>query len=172
MSTAIQQVKGSNLVIQTLLGHCHCIPRSLPVIATCLQPLESSSRDRCPCRRRPTGTCSGSQQMPGEPRGGREKRQEQAACLQRPQSSGHKHGKSTSHPMLRAKSHAWGPSLPEEQLDSLAHLLLEVLETRRLDKERHFTAVPGRLFSSVHSVDIYRMPGLWMNDEQGSPSQI
>lgn len=41
--------------------------------------------------------------------------------------------------MLRAKNHAWGPSLPEEQLDSLAHLLLEVLEAGRLDKERHFT---------------------------------
>ena len=164
--------KGSNLVIQTLLGHCHYIPWSLQLIATCLQPLESSSRDRCPCRRRPARTCYGSQQTPGEPGGGREERQKQAAWPQRPQSSGHKHRKGTSHPMLRAKNHAWGPSLPEEQLDSLAHLLLEVLEDGLLDKERHFTAVPGRLYSSVHSMDIYRMPGLRMKDGQGSPSQI
>ena len=164
--------KGSNLVIQTLLEHCHCIPWSLQVAATCLQPLESSSRDRCPCHRRPARTCYGSQQMPGEPGGGREERQEQAACPQRPWSSGHKHGKSTSHPVLRAKNHAWGPSLSEEQLDSLAHLLLEVLEAGRLDKERLFTAVPGRLYSSVHSMDIYCMPGLRMNGEQGTPSKI
>lgn len=35
-----------------------------------------------------------------------------------------------------------------------------------------FHVVPGRLYSSVHSMDIYRVPGLRMNDEQGSPSQI
>lgn len=136
--------KGSNLVIQTLLEHGHCIPWSLQVTATCLQLLESSSRDRCPCHRRPARTCYGSQQMPGEPGGGREERQEQAACPQRPQSSGQAWEK---HTPSRAQSQELcrGPSLSEEQLDSLAHLLLEVLEAGRLDKERHFTAVPGRL---------------------------
>ena len=43
----------------------------------------------------------------------------------------------------------------------------KALEVGRLDKERHFTAVLGRLYSFVHSADINCALGPGMNGEAG-----
>lgn len=43
----------------------------------------------------------------------------------------------------------------------------KALEVGRLNKERPFTAVLGRLYTSVHSADIYCALGLGMNGEAG-----